>query len=321
MILTITGGTGSLGTAITKQQDILREYDITQIRVISRDEQKQAKLEKEYKGTIELRTILGDVRSLDRMRLALRQSDYIIHAAALKMVERVEKDVPEAVRTNVEGTLNVQQAVLENRTLCNAILVSTDKAVDPINAYGCTKAMAEKTWLWGNQISATKFGICRYGNVFGSRGSVIELWHKKAMNKEYLPITDERMTRFFITVDKAAKFVLYHTLEDAKGIHIPDMKSIEMVRLAKIIWDYHNPGEKERIELVGLRAGEKIHEVLTSHNEPDQISSETAPRLTTQELKEFYTQWIINYSSSGPKAPWDLDTKPSLAFLESAMSV
>lgn len=304
MILTITGGTGSLGRALTRQQDILADNYITQIRVISRDEQKQASLEREYSGRIELRTVLGDVRSLERIRLGLRASDYVIHAAALKMIERVEKDVPEAIQTNIQGTLNVQRACLENRQMIAACLVSTDKAVNPLNSYGFTKAMAEKAWKWGNQVSAVKFKVCRYGNVFGSRGSVIELWVNQAKEKKPLTITHEEMTRFFITVDEAAKFILSHLFignqKRDKELIVPSMRSCKMLDIASEI--NRQVGSEAGFSLVGMRADEKLHEELATMHEylTGQVSENVpvdsfqAERLSQSEIAALVSNWINN---------------------------
>lgn len=282
--LVLVGGTGSLGRAILKQQDLLKENKISRIRILSRDEQKQALTEKEYKGDIELQCFLGDIRNLDRMEFGLKDAHYVIHAAALKMVERFELDVDEGYETNINGTRNVLKAFLKSKNAESGILVSTDKACNPINAYGVSKLAAQHVWLWGNTFQHdTELGVCLYGNVYGSRGSVIELWEKLRHQKMPLPITHAEMTRFFISKTDAARFVLKSLFNNKKKIMAPDMKSAEMTRIAELLTTM---GLME----VGLRRGEKLHEEIVSSD--FSIDSKTAPRFTDSELLGLHQGWL-----------------------------
>lgn len=283
--LVLVGGTGTLGQAILRHQEILKNHGINRIRIVSRDEQKQEALEKNYKGSIPIRCYLGDCRSLHRMELAIKNADYVIHMAALKMIDRFEKDVPEGYQTNIFGSENVMRACLKENVK-STILVSTDKAINPINSYGVSKLAASYLWLWANQFqSKTKFGICLYGNVFGSRGSVIETWTKLAKEKQILPITDEKMTRFFISQNDAAQFVLQSLFHNEKKVMFPDMKATSMVRLAQVIAQSYENNEFI-YKVVGLRAGEKLHEDLPHMN------SLTAPQFKTEELEQMYQEYL-----------------------------
>lgn len=263
--LVLVGGTGSLGTEITRQQDLLREYGIKRIRVISRDEQKQSILEKGYSGKIELQCFLGDIRSQERMEFALKDSDYLVHMAALKMIERFELDVDEGIQTNIIGTRHVAKAALLHK-LKSSIFVSTDKAFQPINAYGVSKLCASHLWRWFNTFQKkSKFGVCAYGNVWASRGSVIELWHRLAKEGKPLPITDSKMTRFFITKKDAARFVLHSLFNNNLTTMIPAMKSAEMYRVALLFNQHYK--SSGGIEIIGLRdKREKLHEDLGDSN-------------------------------------------------------
>lgn len=277
--IVLIGGTGSLGTEITKQQDYLKAHGIKRIRVISRDEQKQAILEKEYKGEIELQCFLGDVRNAERMEFALKNAEYAIHMAALKMIERFEIDVQEGFLTNITGTQNVAKAVLKNK-LKSAVLVSTDKAFNPINAYGVSKLAATHLWLWYNTFQRkTKFGVCAYGNIWGSRGSIIEKWHQLAKLEKPLPITHLGMTRFFMTKKEAAQFVLDSLFNNECNLKTRQMKSAEMFNVANLFNRFYK--SKAGIETIGLRdPKEKIHEELGD------TDSLRAPRLTDDEIME-----------------------------------
>jgi len=278
------GGTGSLSKAVLNHQKILKENGITRIRVISRCEIKQADLEREYSGEIELQCFLGDIRNKERMEFALTHSKYVIHMAALKQIERFELDVEEGYETNIFGTKNVAKAALKNN-LQSSIFVSTDKSFQPINSYGVSKLAASHLWLWFNSFQKnTLFGVCAYGNVWGSRGSVIERWRELAKEKKPLPITDSRMTRFFITKSDAAEFVLKSLFNNTSGTMIPNMKSIEMVKVADLInRKYDSPAG---IKIVGLRdPREKLHEDL------GQMNSDTAQRFCDDEIK-----WMIDHA-------------------------
>lgn len=279
MILVLLGGTGTLSTAILEEQELLHQNNISKIRVISRDEIKQDSLEKNYRGQISLQCFLGDVRDLKRMEFALKGADYVIHTAALKMIERFERDIPEGFETNISGSLNVATAAIKNH-LKSAILVSTDKAFKPTTAYGVSKLAAQHLWLWHNTFQKiSKFGVSAYGNVAGSRGSVLELWHYLAKTFQPLPVTDPEMTRFFILKQEAAKFVLTSLFQNDSQIMIPKMKSTNMLALAhKFNEFYHSPAG---VKYIGRRdPREKMHEDL------GELNSYTCERYTDKELED-----------------------------------
>jgi len=204
-LILITGGTGSLGHALVKK--ICTDYKPKKLIIFSRDEYKQHKMNDKYDYGC-LRYFLGDVRDLARLKSVCGKVDYLIHAAALKQIPAIEYNPTEAIRTNVDGTTNVIEACIA----CNvkkAVLISTDKAVEPVNLYGATKLCAEKMFLAANSFNKTKFKVVRYGNVINSRGSVIERFLKlKEQGIKEFPITDKRMTRFWITLEDAADLVI-----------------------------------------------------------------------------------------------------------------
>jgi UDP-N-acetylglucosamine 4,6-dehydratase len=202
----VTGGTGSFGRALTKR---LLKSDVRRIAIFSRDELKQLEMKKEFKDE-RLRFFLGDIRDASRLDIALHKVDYVVHAAALKQVDTGEYNPMEFVKTNVVGSQNVINACIRNGVK-RVIALSTDKASSPINLYGATKLTADKLFSAANNYShayGTTFSIVRYGNVMGSRGSVIPYFKKLAADEKPFPITDERMTRFWITLDQAVEFVL-----------------------------------------------------------------------------------------------------------------
>jgi UDP-N-acetylglucosamine 4,6-dehydratase len=268
----ITGGTGSLGTAMVKY--LLNQDNVDVIRIFSRDELKQHEMQKSLKSD-KLRFFIGDVRDEERLNSAFRGADVVIHAAAMKQVPACEYNPYEAVQTNIIGTHNVISACVKQR-VNKAMFISTDKAVNPKNLYGATKLVAEKLWLNSNKKSDTLFSVCRWGNVVGSRGSVIPLFKKQA-KKGVITITDREMTRFWITLDEAVKF-LYEKLSLMQGgdMFIPKLKSAKILDLAKII------APKAKIEFIVLRECEKIHETLDGKT----YSNECL--MSKQELKKLY---------------------------------
>ena len=263
----ITGGTGSFGTEFVSH--LLNNYSCKKIIIFSRDELKQYNMEMKLKKFNNLRFLIGDIRDIDRIKFAFRNVDFIVHAAALKHVPIAEYNPLEFIKTNISGSSNIVSAAIENNVK-KVIALSTDKAVNPTNLYGATKLCAEKIFLDANVLSggnSTKFSIVRYGNVLNSRGSVIPLILKyKSENKKEFPLTDERMTRFFIYLNDAAKFVCdSFRIMDKGEIFIPKMKSMYIKDLIKFI--YPNCKFKK----IGLRPGEKIDEVLMSNNEIDEV--------------------------------------------------
>jgi len=256
----ITGGTGSFGRNFIRY--LLDNSPAKKIIIFSRDELKQSRMREELRNDERLRFFLGDVRDLQRLQRAFYGVDIVVHAAALKQVPTLEYNPFEAVKTNIIGSQNVVDAAIDQRVE-KAVLISTDKAVQPINLYGSTKLCAEKLFISGNSYSGgkTKFSCVRYGNVIGSRGSIIEALLKNKKNQEVC-ITDEKMTRFWITLEQSFELVLF-TLKDMVGgeIIIPKAPSMKIVDLFEVII----PGAKRRI--IGIRPGEKLHEVLLTSDE------------------------------------------------------
>jgi UDP-N-acetylglucosamine 4,6-dehydratase len=255
----IAGGSGTLGTELVRQLHTTAE----RIVVFSRDEQKQYEMAKVFPegGKRGLRYMIGDIRSVNRLAQAMRGCDYVIHAAAMKHVPACEYNPQEAIETNVQGSRNVVDACnLAGIRKC--MVISTDKAVHPINLYGATKLCMEKLTIAANNLGKCRFSVCRYGNVEGSKGSVIPHWRKLAELGQPIPITDKRMTRFWISIEDAAKFVI-HKIRIMQGgeIFIPEIKNKSMLMLAKEICP-----NAETIE-TGIRPGEKLHECLISEED------------------------------------------------------
>jgi UDP-N-acetylglucosamine 4,6-dehydratase len=249
----ITGGTGSFGSAFIKAH-VSSEVRIT---VYSRDWVKQKQLRDELGNPSNIRWIIGDIRDKERLKHAMDGVDIVIHAAAIKCIEACEKNPTECLNTNVIGTQNVIDAMEYSYTVKKAILISTDKAVMPINTYGASKKMAEKLWLKAG------YSVCRYGNVIGSAGSVLPLYRKMITDGvESLPVTDTRMTRFWYPMEDAVKLVKdaidYYSPE---AMHIPRIPSIRIVDLCTALdMPYH---------VVGIREGEKLHEYMIA---PDDVT-------------------------------------------------
>ncbi len=261
-VILITGGTGSLGKKLV--QVITDSYKPRKLLVFSRDELKQFEMSQRWsvKKYPFLRYVLGDVRDRDRLMSAFEGVDYVIHAAALKQVPAAEYNPAEFIKTNVIGATNVIEAALAN-DVKKVMALSTDKACNPINLYGATKLCSDKLFTAANAYGPgrTRFGVVRYGNVLGSRGSVVPFFKERAKTGT-LPITDPEMTRFWITLDQAAHFVL-QCLGYCKGgeIFVPKIASMKITDLARAI------APECRQEVVGIRPGEKIHETLISREE------------------------------------------------------
>ena len=264
-IVLITGGTGSFGTALTKR---LLSLDVEQIRIFSRNESKQVSMESKIPDD-RLRFLIGDVRDEKRLIRATEGVDIVFHAAALKHVSKVEYNPFEGIKTNVQGSQNLIEACLENNVE-RAICIGTDKAVSPLNTYGATKLLMEKLFVNAQQYSnpkkhPTKFFAVRYGNVFGSSGSVVPKFIEQIKNNENLTITDYDMTRFSITMEQALDFVLKTTqLGNGTEIFIPNIKSYSLKQIKKVLSDMTKiPSEK----VIGIRPGEKLHETLINSDE------------------------------------------------------
>ena len=265
-VVLITGGTGSFGRRFVRR--VLAEQSPKKLIVFSRDELKQYEMQAELaelfppETLAKMRFFLGDVRDRTRMTLAFRSVDVVIHAAALKQVPAAEYNPSECIHTNVLGAENVVWASLNNRVK-KVVALSTDKACNPINLYGATKLASDKTFVAANNLAGdlgTRFAVVRYGNVAGSRGSVAPLFQKLlAQGAKDLPITDPRMTRFWISLDQGVDFVL-SSLEMMRGgeVFVPKIASMTMPDVARAL----APGLPHRV--VGIRPGEKLHEIMIS---------------------------------------------------------
>lgn len=271
----ITGGTGSLGKALTKR--ILTRYpDIKRLVIFSRDEQKQYAMEQEFPtGTYSaIRYFIGDVRDFDRLKRAFKEVDYVIHAAAMKHVPVAEYNPMECIKTNINGAENVINAALETGVE-RVVALSTDKAAAPINLYGATKLASDKLFIAANNIKGRnpiRFSVVRYGNVMGSNGSVIPFFLGRR-NSDFIPITDPDMTRFNISLDEGVDMVL-HALEHAWGgeIFVPKIPSYKILDVAEAI----APKKEKRV--IGIRPGEKIHEEMIT----------SADSFNTYDLGKYY---------------------------------
>ena len=259
----ITGGTGSFGKKMV--QIILEEYKPEKLIIFSRDELKQFEMSQRWstKKFPCIRYFLGDVRDKERLNRAFHGVDYVIHAAALKQVPAAEYNPEEFIKTNILGGMNVIDAALMNGVK-KVVALSTDKACNPINLYGATKLCADKLFVAANVYTGsdnTTFSVVRYGNVVGSRGSVVPFFKERAKTGK-LPITDSRMTRFWITLDQSVHFVL-RVMDLASGgeIFVPKIPSMHIIELAKAI------APECTQEVVGIRPGEKIHEILIGEDE------------------------------------------------------
>ena len=258
----VTGGTGSFGQQFVRF--VLKNHNPAKIIVYSRDEYKQAMMA-QIETDPRLRFFIGDVRDLSRLSMAMRDVDVVIHAAAMKHVPIAEYNPMECVKTNVLGAENVVQAAIDNRVPW-VLALSTDKACSPINLYGATKLASDKIFIASNNLSGkleTRFAVVRYGNVIGSRGSVVPYFRKLiSEGADCLPITDKRMTRFWITIDQGVSFVLSR-LEMMRGgeLFVPKIKSMAIVDLARAMAP-HLPHK-----IIGIRPGEKLHEVMITEDD------------------------------------------------------
>jgi len=291
-VILVTGGTGSFGKKFVRI--LLDEYKPSKVIVFSRDELKQHEMREAGFEQPNLRYFIGDVRDLSRLKRAMDGVDIVVHAAALKQVPACEYNPMEAIKTNILGTANVVEAALET-VVSKVLALSTDKAVSPVNLYGATKLAAEKLTVQSNAYSGerpTRFSCVRYGNVIGSRGSVVPIFLRQRQNGQ-LNITDKRMTRFWLSLEQGVRFVL-HCIEVMQGgeVFVPKLPSTSILDLANTI------APQAKLVEIGIRPGEKLHEVLISEDEAR----------TTVELKEMY----VIQPSLGPwfVRSWDEKGKP-----------
>ncbi len=288
----VTGGTGSFGKAFIRI--LLDEEDPEKVIVYSRDELKQHEMRVGEFGDPKLRYFIGDVRDLDRMKRAMDGVDVVVHAAALKQVPACEYNPMEAIKTNIMGTSNVVEAALE-AGVTKVMVLSTDKAVNPVNLYGATKLAAEKLTVHSNAYSGerpTRFSCVRYGNVVGSRGSVVPVFLKQRASGK-VTVTDERMTRFWLSLEQGVRFVL-RCIDQMQGgeVFVPKLPSTTLIDLVKAI------APDAEVEVIGIRPGEKLHEVLVSEDEAR----------SALELEDMY----VIQPSQGPwfVHSWDKEGKP-----------
>ena len=284
----ITGGTGTLGKALIKH--LLRETTARRIVIYSRDELKQQIVRAELGDDPRLRWFIGDVRDIDRLKRALSQVEYVIHAAALKQVDTGEYNPIEFIKTNIIGSQNVVDACIDVGVR-KVIALSTDKASSPINLYGATKLTADKLFVAANNYSqsrGTSFCVVRYGNVMGSRGSVIPTWQSLARSGKRIPITDYRMTRFWLSIDQAVEFVLdSFALMKGGELFVPKIPSMKIVDLARAI------ANEVDFEEIGIRPGEKLHE--------EMISSDDSRRTVMVENRFIVTPLVADWGYEIPK--------------------
>lgn len=268
----ITGGTGSFGNAFV--QYLLKYFKPKKVIIFSRDEMKQWHMAKKFAGHGNLRFFIGDVRDRERLNRAMNKVDFVVHAAATKIVPTAEYNPFECIKTNIDGARNVVDAAIDQK-VSKVVALSTDKASSPVNLYGATKLVSDKCFVAGNayvNTDDTKFSVVRYGNVMGSRGSVIPFFCSLSEG-DLVPITDEKMTRFMITLEEGIELVS-HAFSDMEGgeIYVKKIPSMNILDIAKAC------RPQNLIEIIGIRPGEKIHEQM--------ISVEDAPY--TYEYKDFY---------------------------------
>lgn len=262
-VILVTGGTGSFGGEVTKR--LLKE-NVAEIKIFSRDETKQENMKRELDDN-RLKFFIGDVRDIESVRMACKNVDYIFHAAAMKYVSSCDLYPEQAVKTNVLGSHNVYTAAIENHVK-KIISLSTDKAVYPISVMGMTKALEEKDSLYfsKNAFNSTIFCTVRYGNVMGSRGSILNLFYEKAKNHKILPLTDENMERFFLTLKESTELVLYALKNGEQGdLFIKKAPSCKILDLAKAVIEVTN--SNSAISIVGNRSGDKLSEYLATSEE------------------------------------------------------
>ncbi len=260
----ITGGTGSFGNTFIRMT--LKKYNPSRLVVYSRDEMKQWDMSKKFENDDRVRFFIGDVRDKDRLMRALDGIDFVVHAAATKIVTTAEYNPFECVKTNINGAMNLIDACIDKKVK-RIVALSTDKASNPVNLYGATKLASDKLFISGSSYAGghnTKFSVVRYGNVMGSRGSVIPFFLSNVKNNKSLPITDNRMTRFMITLEEAVK-VVWHAFEDMKGgeIYVKKIPSMKVIDIATSVSSSAKQYE------IGIRPGEKLHEQMIGTEDSD----------------------------------------------------
>jgi len=310
-VILITGGTGSFGKKFVEV--MLKEYHPKKLIVYSRDELKQLEMRAIGFDHPSLRYFIGDVRDQERLRRAMQGVDIVVHAAALKQVPACEYNPMEAIKTNIMGTSNVIEAALDSGVE-KVMFLSTDKAVNPVNLYGATKLAAEKLVVQSNAYAAgtaTRYSCVRYGNVVGSRGSVVPVFLKQRKNGA-ITITDKRMTRFWLSLEQGVRFVV-RCIEQMHGgeVFVPKIPSMKLIDLARAI------APKVKIEVIGIRPGEKLHEVLISEDEA-RSTVELTDMFVVQPAEAMW--FVHDWKSQGKPLPdgfrYASDTNPRWLDLE-----
>lgn len=300
-VILITGATGSFGKAFIEE---ILKLEPKQIRAFSRDEAIQAELKTKFNDSRML-WLIGDIRDYERLEMALEGVDVCVHAAALKRIEVCEADPEEAIKTNILGSVNVAKACLKNN-VSHAILISTDKASEPVNLYGATKMAAEKFWIRANgyrgAVHPTKFSVVRYGNVVGSRGSVVPMFKKQASEDGVIKVTHRDMTRFFITLQQAIALVQI-AVEYSQGgeIFLPELKSAYIVELAKAV-----DGTAHIVYTTPV-AGEKLHEQLLNRAETYRVTLEHGFTIVHPENATWKYTFPTEYSDVVPRTSLESD--------------
>lgn len=266
-IVVVTGGTGTIGSELVAQ---LLQYSPKQIRVFSRDETKQYDLLEKLNYPKNLRMLIGDIRDKERLELAFAEADIVIHAAAMKHVPFCEYNPFEVVKTNIVGSQNVINAALKNNVK-KVVAISTDKAANPTNIMGTSKLMMEKLFINANDyqnLAPTIFSCVRFGNVSWARGSVLPLWKNQIKKDKTINVTDKEMTRFLMSIKEAGRLVLEAVRSSKAGeIFIFKMPSVKVIDLANFFIKKYYPNENIKIKVIGMRPGEKLHEILATEEE------------------------------------------------------
>ncbi len=311
----VTGGTGSFGKRFVKY--VLDNFNPERLIIFSRDEFKQFEMQQNFQHS-SIRFFLGDVRDEERLQRAMKGVDFVVHAAAMKQVEASEYNPTECIKTNIVGAQNIINAALNNNVQ-KVVALSTDKAASPLNLYGASKLVSDKLFVAANNVvgkNQTQFSIVRYGNVIGSRGSVIPFF-KRLVNdgKKILPVTHEDMTRFCISLDEGVQFVAKSFDRMVGGeIFVPKLPSIKIIDLAKIM------SESNDVEIVGIRPGEKIHEIMIPLDE-SRLTIEyddfylIKPSIDIFSLKGDYSSNHMNESGALLKDDFEYSSGTNLTFL------
>jgi len=311
----VTGGTGSFGQVFARIA--LSELQPKKLIVYSRDELKQHEMQVKGIGNGRIRYFIGDVRDKDRLCRAMHGVDVVVHAAAMKQVPACEYNPIEAIQTNIDGARNIIDVAIDS-DVERVLAISTDKAVNPINLYGATKLVAEKLFTQGNSYAGaqnTRFSCTRYGNVVGSRGSVVPLFKEQRKNGK-ITITDDRMTRFWLTLEQGVRFVI-RCIEDMAGgeVFVPKIPSMRLMDLAKAI------APDSEVDVIGIRPGEKLHEVLVSCDE----SRNTIELDDCYVIQPNFPWWSDRGPTSGspmdPDSEYRSDTNPQWLDIEALRGI